>query len=247
MRLVWIGDQGDLSLVEYFTSIPRYAILSHTWGQDEEEVTLKDLLDGSGRSKTGFRKIEFCASQAASDNLRYFWVDTCCIDKSNSVELQEAINSMFRWYKNAEKCYVYLTDVSLTESIDVSLTRSRWFTRGWTLQELLAPSSLVFFSREGNRIGDRSSLINQVSSITGVSISALQGQPLSNFTMEERFSWAKKRKTKRPEDMVYSLLGIFDVYMPLIYGEGEDNARRRLQREIMIQHVQPIHAFTHHQ
>ena len=90
-----------------------YAILSHTWGPDNEEVTFKDLVDGTGGCKDGYKKIRFCAEQTIRDGLRYFWVDTCCIEKSNQVELNKAINSMFRWYGKAACCYVYLSDVSV--------------------------------------------------------------------------------------------------------------------------------------
>jgi len=156
MRLVECKDQRDFSLVEHIDNIPRYAILSHTWAADSDEVTFKDLMEGTGKNKAGYDKIRFCAKQAASDSLQYFWVDTCCIDKSSSAELTEAINSMFRWYRNATKCYVYLSDVPAREhdasdhnsplTWEVSLMRSRWFTRGWTLQELIAPASVSVVS-----------------------------------------------------------------------------------------------------
>src|SRR5205807_1598031 len=137
-------------------TIPPYAILSHTWNEGQE-VTFQDLMDGTGESKIGYDKIQFCAQQAERDGLRYFWVDTCCIDKSNYTELRKALNSIFRWYQNAVKCYVYLSDVSTAKrkanevsgfTWEPSFRVSRWFTRGWTLQELLAPSSVEFFSRE---------------------------------------------------------------------------------------------------
>src|ERR1700679_4052223 len=112
MRLLRLKDGGELSLVEFVgKNIPRYAILSHTWGVDYEEVTFKDLMDGAGKNKAGYRKIRFCEKQAADDGLQFFWVDTCCIDKSSSAELSEAINSMLHWYRDAAKCYVYLPDV----------------------------------------------------------------------------------------------------------------------------------------
>ena len=129
MRLLELKESGELNLTkDLINNIPPYAILSHTWGKDEEEVTFQDLKGGSGTTKTGYKKIRFCGEQAGRDGLRYFWVDTCCIDKSNNTELGEAINSMFRWYRNAAKCYVYLSDVPAEELRD-----SRWFTRGWTL------------------------------------------------------------------------------------------------------------------
>jgi hypothetical protein len=244
MRLLERNSAGQLSLTKIFVgdNIPKYAILSHTWGADTEEVTFRDMIDGTGKSKAGYEKIRFCAQQASDDGLQYFWVDTCCIDKSSSAELQEAINSMFRWYQNAAKCYVYLSDVSRRkrkashrlseETLESAFRASRWFTRGWTLQELLAPSSVEFFSREGEKLGDKKSLEQQVHEVTGIAVSALQGVLLSQFGVDERFSWAENRQTMRKEDNVYSLLGIFDVFIPLIYGEGRDNALTRLREAI---------------
>jgi hypothetical protein len=236
MRLLRLEDDGEFSLAEYVgNNIPRYAILSHTWGADDEEVTFKDLTAGTGKSKVGYNKIRFCGEQAAKDDLQFFWVDTCCIDKSSSAELSEAINSMFQWYYKADKCYVYLTDV-LASGLDKTwkpvFQNSRWFTRGWTLQELLAPASVEFFSAEGKRLGDKISLVQDVFNITSISVQALQGSPLSQFSVDERMSWAESRKTKREEDAAYSLLGIFDIHMPLIYGEGQKKAFIRLQKEI---------------
>ena len=199
-------------------------------------------MEGTGKSKAGYVKIRFCGKQAASDRLQYFWVDTCCIDKSSSAELTEAINSMFRWYHDAAKCYVYLSDV-LTPNLhandyvsqliwESAFYKSKWFTRGWTLQELIAPSLVEFFSLEGKRLGDKKSLQRQLHEVTGIAIQALQGSPLSQFPVTQRMSWAEKRETKREEDGAYSLLGIFDIHMPLIYGEGKKKAFIRLKEEI---------------
>jgi hypothetical protein len=243
MRLLERNSAGEFSLTKDFgDDVSRYAILSHTWGADTEEVTFRDLMDGTGKSKAGYSKIRFCEDQASRDGLQYFWIDTCCIDKSNSTELAEAINSMFRWYRDATKCYVYLSDVSTTKRKISTLNSdftgesafqvSRWFTRGWTLQELLAPSSVEFFSREGKRLGDKKTLEQQIHEITGIAVSAIQGAPLPQFGVDERLLWAENRQTTREEDKAYSLLGIFDVYMPLIYGEGRDNALARLREEI---------------
>jgi hypothetical protein len=243
MRLLEDDGHGNLSLVEkHETDIPPYAILSHTWGADGEEVTFKDLTEGTGRDKAGYKKIEFCRTQATSDGLQFFWVDTCCIDKSSSAELSEAINSMFRWYRNAHKCYVYLPDVSTArEGIDAQSTstawktsfrRSRWFTRGWTLQELIAPASVEFFSQEHDRLGSKQSLEEIIHEITKIAIPALRGKPLSDFKIKERFSWVGDRETKRQEDKAYSLLGIFDISMPLLYGEGREKAFVRLREAI---------------
>jgi hypothetical protein len=243
MRLVECKSLGNFKLVEYNDKdIPRYAILSHTWGADSEEVTFKDLMESSGMDKAGYDKIRFCAKQAANDDLQHLWVDTCCIDKSSSAELTEAINSMFHWYRNAAKCYVYLVDVFTRKSLsnkkvirlswEEAFKSSRWFERGWTLQELVAPASVDFFSKEGDWIGSRETLEQQISDITGIAIEALRRNPLSDFGVEERLSWAEHRQTKRPEDKVYSLLGIFNIHMTLIYGEGEEKAFIRLRKKI---------------
>ncbi|OAL50464.1 HET-domain-containing protein [Pyrenochaeta sp. DS3sAY3a] len=257
MRLLRIEEDGEFTLVEYVgRDIPRYAILSHTWGADHEEVSFKDLTEGVGKSKKGYRKIKFCGRQASKDGLQYFWVDTCCIDKLSSAELSEAINSMYQWYNRADKCYAYLTDVSTKSSEkaplphikdidpdiesdwiiphawDVAFQQSRWFSRGWTLQELLAPSYVDFFSEEGDFLGDKISLVDSIHSITGIAVQALQGCPLFQFSVDERMSWAETRETKREEDAAYCLLGLFDIHMPLIYGEGEEKAKARLHKKI---------------
>ncbi|KIN06945.1 hypothetical protein OIDMADRAFT_150200 [Oidiodendron maius Zn] len=243
MRLLELKSNGECSLTRDLTdNIPPYAILSHTWGEDHEEITFQDFMQDDGKSKVGYDKIRFCKEQAKRDNLQYFWIDTCCIDKSNSNELSEAINSMFRWYHGATKCYVYLLDVSGYNSYvddksnrpswETAFRKSRWFTRGWTLQELIAPISVEFFSKEGVLLGDRGSLEQHIHEITGIPVKALQGGHLSDFNIIERMLWAEKRETKREEDKAYSLLGIFDVHMPLIYGEGRDSAFRRLREGI---------------
>jgi hypothetical protein len=224
MYLLQLQSGCQLRLVEHVPNeIPPYAILSHTWGLDKEEVTFHDIINGTGREKAGYRKIIFCGKQAERDGLQHFWVDTCCINKSSSQELQEAINSMFRWYKDAKRCYVYMFDVSIstwnTED-KCSIRKSRWFTRGWTLQELIAPEVTEFFSKEEHWLGDKHSLEQILCEITGIPIEALRGRSLSSFTVEERLSWAEQRKTKREEDSAYSLLGLFDIHIPLIYGEG---------------------------
>ena len=243
MYLLKANSNGNPTLIKFIGSkIPSYAIISHTWEADNQEVTFKDLTDDTGVGKTGYRKIQFCGEQARKDSLQYFWIDSCCIDKSSSAELSEAINSMFRWYRNAAKCYVYLSDVSIGDfSQDIQFSQlpyesafkqSRWFTRGWTLQELLAPLSVEFFSREGKRLGDKKSLELQIHETTGITVRALQGYLLSEFSIMERMSWAAKRETSIEEDQAYCLLGIFDVHLPLIYGEGMENAFRRLRSEI---------------
>lgn len=236
-------DNGQFRLIKAPAgAIPRYAILSHTWNSDSQEVTFRDLVDGTGMEKTGYEKIRFCAAQAKRDGLRYIWVDTCCIDKTNNTELAEAINSMYRWYQNAARCYAYLSDISDSESEgdsqqspptwESAFRRSKWFTRGWTLQELLAPASVEFFTKSGLRLGDKRTLERQIHEITNIGVQALRGNDLSMYSVEERFKWAETRQTALEEDWAYCLLGIFGIFMPLIYGEGKTNAIRRLKKEI---------------
>jgi hypothetical protein len=244
MRLLTIQEDGKICRTKNITiDIPPYAILSHTWAEDDEnEVKFHDLEAPTSKTKVSFCKIEFCRNQAVLNNLQYFWVDTCCIDQNNSVELAEAINSMFRWYRNATRCYVYLSDVSAprteqhsrpsTEIWISAFLNSRWFKRGWTVQELLAPASVEFYSREGTLLGDKKSLEQEIYTITKIPIRALQGAPLSEFTVSERMAWATTRNTKRDEDIYYALMGIFGVYMAPIYGEGREHARIRLHEEI---------------
>jgi hypothetical protein len=229
----------ELATVET-DDLPPYAILSHTW--TDGEVTYDELVAGTGKNKPGYSKIRFCGDRATADNLQYFWVDTCCIKKSIFQELQKAINSMFRWYQRASKCYVYLSDVQVPgDVIDAQVypitwqdafRQSRWFTRGWTLQELLAPSIVEFFSAEGKRLGTKISLELEIHKFTGVPVEALKGQCLSEFSVPERMSWAATRNTSYKEDKVYCLLGIFGVFLIPNYGEGEEYATRRLEDEI---------------
>ena len=233
MRLLEWSSLGELSLTkDYVKDAPPYAILSHTWGRDEDEVTFHDLQNGSGTGKVGYAKLQFCGRQAKKDGLNYFWVDTCCIDKSSSSELSESINSMFQWYQNAEECYVYLWD--FPPDSDVSrLPLCHWFTRGWTLQELIAPNVVKFYDCKWNLFGTKVELVNIISSSTGIPSRLLLGRStLSDSSIATRMSWAAQRKTMRLEDEAYCLLGIFEVNMPLIYGEGM-RAFRRLQEEII--------------
>ncbi|KAF2621873.1 HET-domain-containing protein [Macroventuria anomochaeta] len=192
--------------------VPPYAILSHTWGEQAE-------------LKGGYQKIFFCAHQAKRDGLDHFWVDTCCIVKANNTELSEAISSMFRWYQNAARCYAYLSDAENNNILDgegaSAFKRSRWFTRGWMLQELLAPRSVEIFSKEGARQGDEESLGHIIHKLTGIPLDALSGKQMSEHSVAERFSWAGDHETTLREDGAYCLLGIFDIHLPLIYGEGK--------------------------
>lgn len=237
MRLLRSDDRGQLSLVEFTgTKVPPYAILSHTWGRESEEVSYEDIIQSNGHDKSGYQKIHFLWSQASKDGLKYFWIDTCCIDKKSSAELTESINSMFSWYQNAAVCYVTLADLPPNCVLARELHRCRWFGRGWTLQELLAPAprDVQFYDSTWTYIGSLDSLVGLISTITGIASQSIIGGigKLRSASVATKMSWAARRETTRPEDMAYCLLGIFDVNMPLIYGEGT-KAFRRLQEEII--------------
>lgn len=216
-----------------------YAILSHRW--EQEEVLFKDITDDARRLRMrnlkGWYKIQKCCEQAAHERLRYAWVDTCCIDKSSSAELQEAINSMFRWYEMSQACYVYLADVRRDTSLPSTphdFVRSQWFSRGWTLQELLAPHQLVFYDAIWKFIGNRQNLGTEIQDATNIPKSiAIEGlTERKRPCIADIMSWAGRRKTTRVEDLAYSLLGLFKVNMTMLYGEGE-NAFLRLQEQIL--------------
>lgn len=211
-----------------------YAILSHTWGQDE--VTFEDMKNLiRARSKAGFAKIEVTCHMAIKNGLQYAWVDTCCIDKSSSAELSEAINSMFRWYRDAAVCFVYLEDFPAPDNSSpmASLRGCRWLYRGWTLQELIAPKDVMFYDQMWNLLGTKEELAEDIEAITGIDHWVLtSATPLSAVPLAKRMSWAAGRQTSRVEDRAYSLLGIFNVNLSMIYGEGA-KAFFRLQEEIL--------------
>jgi hypothetical protein len=262
---------------------PRYVILSHTW--EEEEVLFEDINSASSttenekrgffkeskpapdakwKEKKGFFKIKNTCKQALRDGYDFVWVDTCCINKDSSAELSEAINSMFRWYQEADICYAYLSDLQYRSA--TSLSRCRWFERGWTLQELIAPDHVHFYGSGWTYLGSRISLSSGLSRITGIPEAILtrrhedqkashrhkfSPQPLlgscsycssanvddtrsllNSLSVANRMRWASKRVTTRTEDIAYCLMGLFDVNMPLLYGEGSKSFYR-LQNAIL--------------
>jgi hypothetical protein len=212
------GSHGEL---EDVTTPPGpYVILSRTWGADDDEVSFDALENKTGAEKIGYTKLRFCANEARKDGLQYFWVDTCCINKQSSTEFSEAINSMYNWYQSAKLCYVYLNDVEKT-SWRRSISKSRWFKRGWTLQELLAPPRDIICDRLWQRLGGKSALAGRIASITRIHATALTSGNLAEYSVAQRMSWATRRVTTRAEDSAYCLLGLFGVNMPLLYGEGQ--------------------------
>jgi hypothetical protein len=237
--------------------IPRYVILSHRWEQDEISYREMSKATKGGeipsyhpiRSKQGFQKVYNFSRQALREGFEYIWIDTCCINKDSSAELQEAINSMFQWYQHAGACFAYLSDVCVTRHGGSSpnsrgepewirsFKESLWFTRGWTLQELLAPRELSFFDQNWTRCGSAGELHQEIYEITGIDINeiithSMEGERPWKLRVGRRMSWAAHRKTTRIEDRAYSLLGLFEINMPLLYGEGK-RAFQRLQEEIM--------------
>jgi hypothetical protein len=227
----------ELETFDDDSSVPPYVILSHTWGPDE--VTLQDFQKRreQSRQKQGYSKIQQTCSLAISTYcVDYVWIDTCCIDKKSSAELSEAINSMYRWYANAKLCVVYLEDLEAVDDgaeFSRRFQQCRWFTRGWCLQELIAPKALEFHCSRWRQVGSRHDLADSIRTRTGISDELLKGyRHLADYSIAQRMSWAANRQTRRTEDRAYSLLGIFDVNMPLLYGEG-NKAFLRLQEEIL--------------
>ncbi|KAE9364765.1 HET-domain-containing protein, partial [Stipitochalara longipes BDJ] len=224
-------------------NIPVYAILSHTWEEDEisfqefQRFTDPDFAHDPktilGRAKAGYIKIQGCVQLAISKRIPYIWVDTCCIDKTSSADLTESINSMYQWYADSKVCFAYLVDV---EAYEHGVKRhaweeSRWFTRGWTLQELIAPREVEFYCHSWRFLGTKDSLSHKLSKVTGIHTKVLRSNDLSSISVAQKMFWASQRRTTRKEDMAYCLLGLFDINMPLLYGEGE-SAFLRLQEHI---------------
>ncbi|KAJ3456742.1 hypothetical protein MRS44_016765 [Fusarium solani] len=247
------GDTDQIKIrLQRDTFVSDYAILSHRWGKPEDEVSYEDMLAGGYEHKKGYAKLVGCCKQARRDGLRHVWIDTCCINKSSSAELSEAIASMFAYYERAKVCYAFLDDVpresnSRDKVASSSFSQSAWFTRGWTLQELIAPTHVKFFDASWSFLGHKTDkwLTPTIESVTGVDSVVLNiPATIKVMSIAKKMSWAARRETTRPEDMAYSLMGIFGVYMPPLYGEGT-HAFIRLQEAIMkTSNDQTIFAWT---
>lgn len=227
MRLI---DTNTMAIELFVGKLPEYAILSHTWG--EGEVSFQDFTRPDVQFMPGYAKIWRTCALAREAQIPYAWVDTCCIDKTSSAELSEAINSMFVWYARANITYVFLADWDGKEE---SLSECRWFTRGWTLQELVAPENIEFYDASWIKRGTKQSLAELLTEITGIDREVLAvASRMYQIPVGCRMAWAAHRQTTRDEDLAYCLLGIFDVNMPMLYGEGK-KAFIRLQEAILAQ------------
>jgi hypothetical protein len=227
---MWLLDTTTLKLRHFITNTPDYVILSHTWG--DGEVSFDDIAQPYAKNMPGYAKIARCCAQALRAGFEWAWVDTCCIDKRSSAELSEAINSMYNWYWSAAICYALISDHSVGSE---TFQSSRWFKRGWTLQELLAPDVMEFYDSDWNFMGTKSSLLDHICAATNIDKRyLLHRDEIENATIAAKFSWASLRTTTREEDMAYCLLGLVHVNMPMLYGEGR-GAFYRLQQEIIKQ------------
>ncbi|RYC63731.1 hypothetical protein CHU98_g2471 [Xylaria longipes] len=241
---MWLIETSTLQL-KFFTEVEKgsYAILSHTW--EKEELSFEQLRNPHStfleeiQNSPAFLKIIGTCKLASQHGLSYAWVDTCCIDKSSSAELSEAINSMFRYCQDAAFCIAFISDlphspdpVTLNADFESQFPRCRWLTRGWTLQELIAPAQVYFYDSTWSLRGSKNDWKSLMFKETGIDEAILETpNGLRLVPVARRMSWVSKRQTTRPEDIAYCLLGIFDVNMPLIYGEGR-KAFTRLQEEI---------------
>lgn len=251
---MWLLNTSTLELKDFVgEGIPPYAILSHTWGDDE--VTFRDMRKDreAAKHKTGYTKVQKCCEKAQQDGHQYVWIDTCCIDKRSSADLSEAINSMYKSYQDSTICYAYLADVPNEAGVgqNVALANSRWFTRGWTLQELIAPRVIEFLGGGWKVLGIKSAVredewlpsvtvhnettfISKLEEITGITAEVLRFErDIRRVPAAQKMAWAAKRHTTREEDLAYALIGLFGVSMPILYGEGLRKAFRRLQLEII--------------
>ncbi|KIJ66922.1 hypothetical protein HYDPIDRAFT_108890 [Hydnomerulius pinastri MD-312] len=218
----WKKQSRQFVIREMVENIVKYAIFSHRW-LDEGEPTFQEMSGGIGGRGPGYDKLTKFCEKAKKHGCDLAWSDTCCIDKSSSAELEEAIRSMFRWYRNAHVCIAYLAQTTSVEDFRSEV----WFTRGWTLQELLAPEKMKFYGKEWTALGnsandkDDRTIMNALEWATEIPMEDLQWFSPGTRRVREKMAWASKRQTTRIEDIAYSLIGIFDVNMPVAYGEGE--------------------------
>lgn len=234
MRLL---NVHTLKVGQFFEDgIPEYAALSHTWGSEEASLQEWTQHSSPGEStKRGFLKVLSACELARRDGFQHLWVDTVCIDKTSSVEVTEAINSTFQWYRDAKVSYAYLEDMEHHPGSTLfdQLRTCRWFTRGWTVHELIAPKTVKFYDHIWSMVGTKSALVEEIANITSISEKVLRdSEEIMRQSVAQRMSWFARRRTSRKEDVAYCTLGIFDVNMLPMYGEGT-KAFIRLQEAII--------------
>lgn len=186
---MWLINTTTFELAEFIKPIPPYVVLSHTWEEDEIMFQEMEKLTSEIREKREFQKIFQSCRIAKELGLSWIWVGTCCIDRTSSAELSEVVNSMFRWYQASEVCLVYLADCISDHrmTVKVDFTRSRWFTRGWTLQELIAPRQVIFYNTNWVLIGEKAALGPIISVTTNIPVDLLSGKThLEQYSVEER-------------------------------------------------------------
>jgi hypothetical protein len=221
--------------------IPEYVILSHRWGP--EEITYKNIIQNPisdekspARQLQGFAKVKDTCKLASDDGYSWVWIDSCCIDKESSTDVDKAINSMWAYYMKSNICYVYMADIpDALAGWSINFQKSNWFTRGWTLQELIAPVYVEFYAADWSPIGTKLERYKEIAEITTIDRDLLAlNKPIDGYTTAERLSWAAHRQVTQEEDESYSLLGLFQIHMPMLYGEGRSRAFARLQEEIYL-------------
>ncbi|KAJ8595030.1 hypothetical protein M405DRAFT_871979 [Rhizopogon salebrosus TDB-379] len=223
----------------YFRSV----MLSHRW--EENEPSLRHIQDKNVYKLDlvgGIMKLQSFCRTARDADYRWAWADTCCIDQTNNVEVQESVNSMFVWYRHAALTVVYLSDVP-PSSKSGALAKSVWNERGWTVQEFLAPRIVLFYQSDWTLyLNDRSPnhkdsavIMRELGDATGIDPQALIVFHPGMGGTREKLQWVSRRKTTMQEDIAYSLFGIFGIHLPVIYGERKQNALGRLLQEIIAQ------------
>jgi hypothetical protein len=219
----------------------RCVLLSHRW--EETEVLLHDIQDKAVYELNeigGIVKLQSFCKIAHNAGYLWAWMDTCCIDKSSNVELQESVNSMFVWYRHSALTIVYLCDVP-PSSPPGALARSAWNKRGWTFQEFVAPKVVIFYRKDWSLYLDDHSpnhkkspeIMKELEDATCIDARALMSFRPGMSNARQRLQWASSRITTLQEDIAYSLFGIFGVHLPVIYGEKKQNALGRLLQEIV--------------
>ncbi|OAX35521.1 hypothetical protein K503DRAFT_364265 [Rhizopogon vinicolor AM-OR11-026] len=237
---------GDLRMERIKQAVEMYfrcVMLSHRW--EENEPLLHNIQDKNVyelHALSGIAKSQSFCKTARDAGYRWAWIDTCCIDQTNNVEVQQSVNSMFLWYRHAALTIIYLSDVPRS-SKSGALAMSIWNKRGWTVQEFLAPKVVLFYQHDWTLyLDDRSpnhkdcpAIMRELGDATGIDAQALGAFYPGMRGARDKLQWVSRRVTTLQEDVAYSLFGIFDVHLAVIYGEKKHNALGRLLQEVVAQ------------